>query len=270
MPKKKKSTRKRPAKALAPSDVHFPAAHSPDFVIHYRGTAYHVHKFVLDHHSSHFRTYIETLTDRQRAYSTDECSGHPSIEHCIRLPDSCGKVEASSDDFRLFLCHLYFAQHYCCIPYKPAADVDLTAEPPPAVTLDYSACDTEEQLRDATSSLTHANFPPAVYQAVVSLCHYFDCKAVVSRAEYNCVLMVEFMADIGATDSLWSELWSCFLLALQFDLKRVKAACVETLACHSTLVNAHKTEWESVRAQLDKDTLFELLQAAFDISHEVR
>ena len=123
--------------ALQASDVHFPFKVFSDFVIHYRGTAFHVHKFVLCYHSAYFRAYIEQLTNGQRAYPLDECSDHPNTAHCIRLPDDCGKEEASAADFQRFLCHLYFMQHYSCIPYRVATDVDLTAQPPPAVTLDY-------------------------------------------------------------------------------------------------------------------------------------
>ena len=101
-------SRKRSAStALQTSAVRFPPACLSDFVIHYRGTAYHVHKFVLHYRSSYFRAYIDPLVAGQRACAADECDDHPSIAHCIRLPDSCGKVEADCDDFRLFLCHLY-------------------------------------------------------------------------------------------------------------------------------------------------------------------
>ena len=93
MPRKGNGLRTRPAvEALAVPNVQFPPAHLSDFVIYYRHTAYHVHKFVLDYHSSYFRTYIEQLTTEQRAYPAEECNDHSDITHCIRLPDSCGKV----------------------------------------------------------------------------------------------------------------------------------------------------------------------------------
>jgi len=36
---------------------------------------------------------------------------------------------------------------------------------------------------------------PAVNEAVLSLCHYFDCAAVLSRAEDNLLLVVEANND---------------------------------------------------------------------------
>ena len=182
-------SRKRSATAalldMAATDVlapcHFPPAKVSDFVVHYRSTAYQFHKFVLCHHSSYFRTYIEQLTDGQRAYPTDECSEHPDIAHCIRLPDSCGKVEADTNDFRLFLCQLYFAQHYSCIPYTAQSHIELTAQPPPTVTLDYPHFRDSVQLSRHTSSVSDTSEPLAVYDAIMSMCHYLECALVLSR-----------------------------------------------------------------------------------------
>ena len=114
---------------------HFPPAFHSDFVIHYRGTSFHVHKFILSCHSSYFRTYRQQLADGLRAYPTTECNEHADIAHCIRVPDSCGKLDASSDDFRLFLCHLYFADCYGCMSFRPVTDVVMAAQPPPLVSL---------------------------------------------------------------------------------------------------------------------------------------
>ena len=52
----------------APLLYHFPPSRISDLVIHYRDTAFHVHKLVLCCHSSYFRAYIEQLTADQRAY----------------------------------------------------------------------------------------------------------------------------------------------------------------------------------------------------------
>ena len=212
-----RGSRKRPASGslgLVSSDVHFPPAQLSDFVIHYRGTAFHVHKFVLVYHSSYFRTYIDQLTDGQRAYTKEECDEHATITHCVHLPDRCGKVDADADDCRVFLCHLYFAQHCSCIPYKVAADIDPSAQPPPAVNLNYPKFD-ETQLRTATGS--PVNVLPAVHEAVMSLCHYFDCDRILSGAEDNCMLVVE-ASTADSHNWKWSEMWSYFVLSLQFDL----------------------------------------------------
>ena len=294
MPRKNKRARKQSPTAAAThtaaltTDVHFPPSRLSDFVIHYRGTSYHVHKFVLDYHSSYFRAYIETLTSGQRVYQEDECSEHSDIDHCIRLPDTCGKLEADGGDFQLFLCHLYFARHYSCIPYEVPTDIDLDAQPPPAVTLDYPNFSSLKQLDKATCSRFSESKPPAAYDAVMSLCHYFDCVVVLERAEANCLLAAKGSEEQRESDRYcrcgccsgsdedmnidyakeWNSVWPCFVLAQQFDMKRVKAACVPVLVQHSLLQSRHKEEWESVRAQLDKDTLFELMQATYAASAE--
>ena len=121
-----------------------------DFVIHYRGTSYHFHKFALCYHSTYFRNYIEPLTNGQRAYPTDECSEHAGILHCIRLPDRCGMMEADTDNIRLFLYHLYSAFRYNCLPYTVHRPVDLVAEP----NHPFRVCDDVELLSQPPPFIT--------------------------------------------------------------------------------------------------------------------
>ena len=251
------------AEAPKPSVVHFPPTCLADFVVHYRGTAFHVHKLTLHYHSSYFRTYIDQLVDGQRAYSTEECGDHPSVAHCIRLPDSCGKVEASAEDFQLFLCHLYFAHHYSCIPYQVAAHIDLTAQPPPPVRHEYSIGSLQQLMRATPATSFGTNTAPAVYESVLSLCHYFDCSLVLERAESNMLLFFDG-AEPHNTQSQWYVLWWCFLLAHKFDLLQVKTACVQTLAARSSHVsgNISVPALERARGQLDEGTLFDLLRAS--------
>ena len=242
--------------------IHFPPTYVSDFVIHYRGTAFHVHKFVLIYHSSYFRTYIEALTRGQRAYPNTECDDHSDIEHCVRLPDSCGKVEADVDNFRLFLCHLYFAQQYCCVPFTANSDIDLAAQPVPAVSFDYPHFRHDGDLNDATACHLYGSDPLEVCESVMSLCHYLDCARILSRAEDNCLLLV--VPDEDYSNAQLHQLWPLFKLALQFDLQRVKKACMPPVARHGMQCYQHKEEWESIRPLLSKDTLFEMLQVTFE------
>ena len=186
-------TLSQPTRLRESSPLSFPPTFLCDFVIHYRGAAFHVHKLVLCQQSAYFRAYIEQLTSGQRSY---ECSDHPSIAHCIRLPDSCGKVEANKEDFRLFLCHLYFAGHYSCLPWRVRDDINPTAEPAPAVSFDCAdggkLFERLERLKAACSSkLLDDTTLPAVNEPVLSLCHCFDCASVPARAEVNISLMLE-------------------------------------------------------------------------------
>lgn len=259
------SRKRSAAEALASDVVQLPPAFLCDFVIHYRGTAFHVHKLVLFYHSSYFRGYLEPLIDGQRAYSSDECNDHPSIPHCIRLPDSCGKAEADSDDFRLFLCHLYFAQHYSCLPYKVWSHVDLDAQPPPAVTLNYPEFHDWDGLEDATSVHPTTFIPDNLYDSVMSLCHYFHCSVVLSRAEENMLLAVKVEHFPETPDGLeWEQLWACLLFALRFDLKRVMLACAPRLAKRCKLGENHKADWETMRLLLDRNSAFEMMQAVMN------
>ena len=58
--------------------VLFPPRPLADFAIHYCGTAFHVHKIFLFHHSAYFRAYFEAL-------STDDNHNH-SKQNILRCP----------------------------------------------------------------------------------------------------------------------------------------------------------------------------------------
>ena len=135
----------------ARKQLHFPPDSLSVFVIHHRSTDYHVHRWVLHHHSEYFRTYLATLqplveakveekgagkvkrrrvtavvsSDCEAAQEScgDRCSGHSPLQHCIELPDQCGVAESSEVDMELFLQHLYFSSALHMPPYRPKAEV---------------------------------------------------------------------------------------------------------------------------------------------------
>ena len=258
--------------ALGTVDVHFPPAFLADFVIHFRSMSYYVHKYVLCHHSAYFTTYCQELTAGERAYSADECSGHAHIAHCIRLPDSCGKVGASVEDFRLFLFQLYFAQQLRCIPLIADVEVDLLAQTPPVVTVDVespSPC-IIRRLVAAVDGVDDSFSLAITCEPVLSLCHYFDCATVLSRAEDNCVSVVAAdernCQECDIEESRWTDVWACFLLALKFDLRRVKRACMPLLATYCVRFSACEEEWRKARPLLDVDTVLEMPQATFEVA----
>ena len=131
--------------------VTFPPGKHADFVLHYdNNTAFHVHKLVLHHHAAYFRTYFDTLSTQLR--SSDSCK-HAHIAHCIHLPSQTKLVQetpVTAIDMGLFLRHLYFAAHYCCPPHLPKTDVDIGADPPPAVSLQFSNVQQLNWLADST------------------------------------------------------------------------------------------------------------------------
>ena len=242
--------------ALQSSDVIFPPPVEADFVIHYRGMSFHVHKSVLCHHSDYFRHYIELLVDGQRSYSHEKRREHADIDHCYRLPDRCGEIDADSDDFRLFLCHMYFTQHHRCLPYIDVdIDVDLTAQPAPDVELDHPDFDSISQLFDSPSSSGCSEDdddddrnPPAVYDAVLSPSVCFNFTQLLARAENNCLLVSEFGdefdGDVGERN--WRELWHCFQLALRFGLQQLKQESALLLAPYCCRLSSRRSEWQIV------------------------
>ena len=94
--------------------------------------------------------------------------------------------------------------------------------------------------------------------------HYFDCAVVLSRVEDNILLVVGGRYADHQQD--WEHVWRHFRFALEFDLQRVKRACMPLLAKASTHIGSQSKEWQAIRAQLDKDTLFEMLLATLVVA----
>ena len=69
-----------------------------------------------------------------------------------------------------------------------------------------------------------------MYESVLSLAHYFDCAVVLSRAEDNLLLVAKAKYSAERYLHVCNVVWPCFLLAVKFDLRRVKAACMPRLA----------------------------------------
>ena len=156
--------------ALRADELSLPLTAKSDFVLHYRGLSIRSHKLLLTMVSSYFRTYMASLVDGQRSYPAEECNEHPDVDHCIRLPDSCGKVDASVDDFRRFMLQLYFPQHYLCTPYLVAADVDLAATPAPIASPLYRHhFDAWAELELTTTTHDLCTAPCSLYEPVLSL-----------------------------------------------------------------------------------------------------
>ena len=251
-----------PPAARQQRPIHFPPAALSDFVIHYQGAAFHVHTFVLCYHSSYFRAYIESLTAGERD-SSDECDEHTDIAHCIRLPEQCGKRAASANDFKLFLCHLYFAARYSCVPFHPVAHINLSAKREPAVCLDSPSFTEWPQLRQAVSASVFSSRHLSMTVSTVSLCHYFDCAVLLSRCEGNILLALAENEHVKPYRSMARVF---LFLASQFGLQRVKAACIPLQARSCRRVrnrpdSESKEQWEELMKRVDKDTLIELVQA---------
>ena len=89
----------------------------------------------------------------------------------------------TADDFRPFLCHLYFASHYCYPPFLPKTDINLDTSPSPlsltfpdVPSIDWS--DESTQLRFIADSDRFVR-----NEALLTLAYYFDCAALMRQCE---------------------------------------------------------------------------------------
>ena len=121
----------------------------------------------------------------------------------------------------------------------------------------------------------------------MSLCDYLECALALSRAENNCCLMVAALGTAwkplanriqppAGPEAIpahlmtnWEWLWPCLLLAVKFNLRRVKDECVPLLAeycryMHNSPID-HREQWADMQ-QLEKSTLIELLRAVCGLS----
>ena len=219
--------------------VFFPPRQHADFVIHYDNAAFHVHTFVLHHHSAYFRAYFQTLSQLSASpLSSDDkqpCN-HPHIAHCIHLPHQtelvCGGGVTAAE-FREFLCHLYFSAHYCYPPFSPKTHVDLCADSPPlcitfpAITsLDWVGATSPMRSfvdKDGKTKLEYN-------ESLLTLAHYFDCGAMTQQCEAVLLTMVEWAGKKQKSAWLRREGVHWLLYADRYKLARWKHACISVIA----------------------------------------
>ena len=227
-------------------------------VLHYRSAQFHVHKFILIRNSDYFGAHFRHLIYPAESYTSppqERCESHPHIIDCVHLPERCGKVDVSVEQFRLFLLHLYFPQHYRCLPYQTALDnVDLTAQCALSGSCDWFVFASPQQLLDATSSVFFCGSAAASNYEVVSLCHFFGCARALLRAEHNMLLVLSAIRQRqGASEC--ADKWACWRMAVDFDLQRVRKAILPR-------PRLSKDEWELVVEQQLGVSPAELMQFA--------
>ena len=247
------------------TQVHFPPRHLVDFVVHYDHTDFYVHKLVLHHHSTYFRTYLDMLTTSSSGsatpFDTPHSCDHSSVPHCIHVPQQTRLIErtpATAADFCLFLCHLYFASHYCYPPFLPKTDIELTTNSVP-LTLDFTAVpwidwsDAIPRLRTTDDELFVLN------ESLLTLAYYFDCAAMMRQCD--AVLLTKVADGEDSEDSTWltEQCLEWLPYADRYNLHRWKGACCRIIAAHknvSSLDGYQKARqmwqpalWAAVRAQ---------------------
>ena len=260
--------------------VCFPHREHVDFVIHYDSKDFHVHKQILHHHSAYFRAYFLTLSPppsrskapkRRRAKRSStplseeeaETCNHPSVPHCIHLPQQTTLVAetvVTAACFDLFLRHLYFSAHYCYPPYLPKTDVELSADPsplshtfPPITSLEWGVncplrcTDVADTDLDSRESL-------------LCLAHYLDCAAMITQCE---AVLLTKVAGSGWEHTLWLATHSVqwLLLCDRYKLDKAKKACIAAIAVEAKHVldtDAYKLD----KQKWDKALVLEVMEAA--------
>ena len=247
--------------------VTFPPGQHVDFVIHYDNTAFHVHKFVLHHHSAYFRTYFDTLPapscssckKRKRGNPTSSCQ-HTHIAHCIRLPSQTTLVArrlVTAADMDLFLRHLYFAAHYCYPPFLPKTDVDIGADPPPAVSLQFPSVQ-HFSWQTASSPLRLLIVGKAFVwnESLLTLAHYLDCAAMLRQCE------AVMLTASSTTDSAWllTHCWRNLEYASRYKLDKLKACHIDIIAADKRMLD--REEYKRGKLWWDKALGMEIMEAA--------
>ena len=222
--------------------IHFPPAHLVDCILHYGSTDFHVHMFVLLHHSAYFRTVFEMLSAQSPSSSSSSSSddsqpcSHPWIAHCIHLPQLNRLVEGNvvtAADIHLFLCHLYFSSHHCYPPFLPGTDVDLTVASSPlsmhfAPILSLAWSDESPQLRFADGDLV-------CNESLLTLAHYFDCAQMLQQCEVVLLAQTKFGAEHEEAAWLTSHCLESLQCADRYRLRRWRAECTRVVAADRSI-----------------------------------
>ena len=221
--------------------VHLPPTFNSDFVVHYRNTDYHVHTFVLHHHSQYFRHYFDSLqplakvemgeslvegqtTCRVTAFPSSLTSGerssvchHSPLIHCIDLPDSFGIHPACEELLDSFLYHLYFASTLHCPPFQAKAAILTTALHDGLSCLNFPTSSPSDADIDGYAEKDPTGRRWLFNEELLSLCHYFACEAALKRCE-----------AVIVTRSLVKppNAWFWLPLSVRYGLRKAEAVCI--------------------------------------------
>ena len=246
-----------------------------DFIIHYADMHFHAHKFVLHHHSAYFRTYFQMLSTPSASSSTlspsdsspssnsSQPCNHPTIAHCIHLPQQTTLVEQTpvmAGDFELFLDHLYFSSHYCYPPCLPKTEVHLDADAPPIsltfppiTSLDWSH--KSPQLRSAETSRSDHEYD----ESLLTLAHYFDCAAMMAQCEAVLLTEVEWNLKRKSSSYTVSQCVKWLQCADVYQLTMLKKAYIRLMAADKDLLE--REEYEEEKKRWDKGLVMQVLEA---------
>lgn len=185
---------KKDAAATLDTDHWFPPRPLCDFVVHYEGHSFFVHKVKLHERSKYFRTYFETLPSphkRQRREEESEprgCSHDRSIS-CMELPgierrfclgrSADRPLVIAVDGFLAFLYALYFPSSEPYFPFKMKVKPTLEEQPD-----DIDATQVYPELKCGFRGLLRSGVGGAYLQTHwLDLAVYLGCSTLLARAD---------------------------------------------------------------------------------------
>jgi len=230
--------------------VHFPPQKLSDLVLHYLDVDFHVHKFVLHHHSTVLDSIIDAVmhdseadskqpTKRQRTcgcnkpcYRFEPMTAKLYWSKLISAPQDSHTVSAEA--MELFFRHLYFPDHYCYPPLLPAVDVDLTT-PPPFVTTYSTPVDAKHisHLKKQVTPIPFKHFTASDGRiryvqatAVMYLAFYFGAETVLKRCQ-------DILRD---QTKRYGEAWYYLPVAEEYKWDALKEDCIRTITSNSDML----------------------------------
>lgn len=200
-------------------------------------------------------------------YEAGKCH-HSPLVHCVHLPDKLGIAEATVDTFHLFLRHLYFASTLRFPPITPdqrCRSAMIDDDTPICLTFPTS------QPFDLTTHLDMHNYVLSnhslsgwSFDPLLSLFHYFDCRAALTRCE-EVIMSDTVKPSMRNTD----KMWFCLPVAIRFGLNEAEQWCVKMLVSDSSTRTHTVEDYRSHVAQLGLPSAAEVRVTAL-VSNKIK
>lgn len=211
--------------ASIPLDVYLFDSLSSDLILHHRNTHFHVHKFVVHHHSSYFRALLDGM--KRQVQKTDEdkiivsldisdprCNHCPLID-CVYLPDKFGIDHVDDDELHMALRHLYFASTLAFPPYWPNTEIVQSITQQSVTCFTYPS--TSPTTTDVEKYALTESEAIIADDKLISVFHYFGCQSSLDRCEQ--VILAHVVSNKDA--------WYWLPIVSRFGLMKAEEGCIE-------------------------------------------
>lgn len=236
------------------NDVHatlyFPPRAQCNFVIHYEQMSFHVHDFVLAHHSVWFREYLALRQTDTKAESDDICKH--GCDRCVHLPliprtESKDMTPCTGFQIRAVLSYMYFRRSWFAPPLCP-----INNKHPEVEDWDDSPFSPYAAVNNHTlEKYCEGGTDPPTLVGVMSAVKYLDCTILHLRIDHvlsnYCVMNIDN----------WKMALQMLVDVEQFDLKQTNIS-VFSILDRNTFIFKTK-EWEVTHPMLSRAMLLQLL-----------